>query len=382
MEETDQHTRDEPEFNKKDGQTCAEDTTTLDNPLSGRTEPESSGDLDYEHRKAIVMDPEFAATQEAAAIREEAEESRGPDFVPSPLVKRLYATGDKECSCGTRWSEYADPTVEERQLKLQSAKYDIVHRQRRVKNVDNAGKLWETDSVVVRGTTKQFLVAGPLNGYTGINLNASELKFYPPFEPIIHRWPSFSKLRSQTNMMSLVAPFIDIFQPDIEPNLALIDEISSSGKIRWNDIWLILAPGELFRSYEKGAPAVYRLLECEMIKREVEPDYWWLQMEFVDWNGNHCGHATTTFRIKEYKGRRDVASLEVHPFHTGPGSTGNDQERAELIERGRAFEKLRGYHFKACYGTRMFHEIDNWGNHQTLEKPVRAKKILLPLVCD
>ena len=327
-------------------------------------ETESPREELYNYRKAMATDPSVAAMTDAIGAKEQAKMSRGADDIYPPSLKNLYSFGDGGL---VRWSEYSDPAVEERQLRMQSSKHDIVHRQRPKKDGHLTGQLWETDSIIVRGKELLQVFSQIFDGYPIVNTNVPELKFSPPFEPIIHRWQNIRSIRSQTHTMIKLDPLIKIFSPNIETELAIIEEIKMTRKCRWSDLWLIFAPGDLFLSYTDGAPAVYRFHNYRMVEPPQRMRYWYVELEFVDWNGRCCGYKVQKFDIEEYKGSRRLESLDIIPFSF---AADQDKLQSELVARGRIFEKLRGFHFKSYKGTRIVHEVDNWGRHSDVMKPV------------
>ena len=88
-------------------------------------------------------------------------------------------------------------------------------------------------------------------------------------------------------------------------------------------------------------------------------------MEYVDWNGENSGYTTTTLTIWEYEGFRRVTALPVFPI-----SFLADSEKAKLtmIERGRKFERLRGYKFMISNGTKVLLETE-----KPEQRPVSGK---------
>ena len=76
-------------------------------------------------------------------------------------------------------------------------------------------------------------------------------------------------------------------------------------------------------------------------------------MEYVDWNGEKNGYTTTTLTIWQYEGFRRVTALPVFPISFLANS---DKTKMAMIERGRKFERLRGYKFMISNGTKVLLE--------------------------
>ena len=69
-----------------------------------------------------------------------------------------------------------------------------------------------------------------------------------------------------------------------------------------------------------------------------------IDCENVDWNGTEFGWSSRRKVISGFHGTKPITQLLVFPleFHRN-----KEQLKEKLIVRGKKFEELRGYHFKA-----------------------------------
>ena len=88
-------------------------------------------------------------------------------------------------------------------------------------------------------------------------------------------------------------------------------------------------------------------------------------MEYIDWNGENSGYTTTTLTIWQYEGYRRVTALPVFPISFLADS---EKTKLALIERGRKFERLRGYKFMISNGTKILLEVE-----KPEQRPVAGK---------
>lgn len=124
------------------------------------------------------------------------------------------------------------------------------------------------------------------------------------------------------------------------------NEAGRTGLIEPESCWTIFPPNELVIVRIEGAVSLAKLTRSE-------PGYFphellTLRVKVVNWNGSYCGYEDRSHSIAEFSGLKRISELEVYPlrFHDDPRGL-----EEMLLARGRAFEALRGYHFKA-YHTR------------------------------
>ena len=275
-------------------------------------------------------------------------------------IKNLYAINAYGRRSPTRWSEYADPDVEEKELQRLTAGYDVVHR--KMRGEDRHGNTsWQTHSILIRGDLKRDILATALEGYPNLDLKASELEFKPPFEPLVHRWEKLQERAVEMRDSAVTAEdrarvvnnavLLKTLRGVVSSSLAALDKIKTTGKIDFDMLWTIFPPGELVLGCEAGADRVFRILApLKLVRPQDGRPYWVFRYEYLDWNGHVTGFATDGTTITEYEGAQPVQSLHVVPLKTHPDS---QRVTTRLTQRGRRFEALRGYHFKVCEGTRM-----------------------------
>jgi hypothetical protein len=98
---------------------------------------------------------------------------------------------------------------------------------------------------------------------------------------------------------------------------------------------------------------------CRVLKyeRKVIQDIpiWIITTEYVDWNGECCGYATTNTTIVEFDGFRRVIALLVYPLSFEKAAS---EIKLKMIERGRNFERLRGYYFLTFSGKKVLLNVE------------------------
>lgn len=330
--------------------------------------PPTSRDKKRNLRFSLATDIKASTSMKEHLHKKNAPPEKPPDFMDyrtsPPKVKKLYWSA-------RRWSEYANADIEAKELKRLSERDDIVHRQIMRTDVNDSGQLWETFSVVVRGRLKRMLQERVFKDHPGIgNPNADELVLERPFTPVVHRWKMMEDLLKEPTRPFGVETLSDILLPCVEKQLSVIEQIRSSGLCSWVDLNLILCPGEVVLSHRYGIQAAFKVQHVHQMNPRFDQPYQQVSLQYVDWNGQYCGHATTIVKIEEFSGTRDISSLEVVALAS------LDQQyqvdiRAKLQSRGRKFEQLRGYHFKTSNGTRVVLEMNKvTGDIEPIDKSV------------
>ncbi|KAK7711282.1 hypothetical protein SLS64_005304 [Diaporthe eres] len=115
----------------------------------------------------------------------------------------------------------------------------------------------------------------------------------------------------------------------------------------------ILAPsvGALKQTFAttRGVPVLGHVLKYK--KKEIG---WRIHFEKLAWDGSRCGYVQEVAWIERFSGDRYVNSLNIYPlsFHKDP-----EGFKIAMLERGRNFERLRGYHAQSYKGS--MHLVDD-----------------------
>lgn len=183
-----------------------------------------------------------------------------PDFTDHrtspPVVKNLYFSHGP-------WSEYANAEIEAKELQRISEMDDIVHRQVMRSDVNNSGQLWVTHSVAVRGRLKALLQTRVFKDHPDVGgLIPHELLLSQPFTPVVHRWKMLVDLSNELTRPFGIETLMGIIFPCVEGKLSVIKHIRSSNFCSWEDLNLILSPGEIVLSQKHASKQPSRFSTC------------------------------------------------------------------------------------------------------------------------
>ncbi|PNP78796.1 hypothetical protein FNYG_07938 [Fusarium nygamai] len=265
----------------------------------------------------------------------------------SPDTK-LYKHRCAYASCPERWSKFPTNEEEHDHIEQNALEDPIVHR-----HIFDDHK-WQTESFTIQSSAMRAAISTVLDKYQDLDLDVEKWTFRPPFMPLVHRWDrllSMCEATDEEHEPEAVAQLLDFLTPILAPKVDALVKTRKSGNVMFDDLWQIFPPHEFVITKFYGVEAVCRVTKYKLVKEPPPmPSYWEIHMEYLDWNGNRCGYANTMIIILEFTAYRRVTSLPAYPlsFHNSPSKI-----REQMIQRGRKFEALRGYHFQTCSGSKI-----------------------------
>lgn len=197
--------------------------------------------------------------------------------------------------------------------------------------------------------------------YQGLDLNLQGWTFEKPFEPLVHRWGQLTNPPdvkddedAPLEWKQAVDALVTFLEPILAPYVRALAKARDTGKISYEDIWQIFPPSELIVTTTRGVPQLGRVK-----KYKKKDNGWRINFEKLDWDGSRCGYVENIAWIEEFSGDCYVNSLKVYPvpFHKDP-----EGFKDAMLERGRKFERFRGYHAQMYKGD--MHLLDDLGRKQ------------------
>lgn len=172
----------------------------------------------------------------------------------------------------------------------------------------------------------------------------------------MHRWGKLATLRAEIEddgaEKEAADELINFLTPITASAVDHLAKTRETEKVTFEYIWQILPPGELAVTKLYGVDAVCRVVKYENSDIGGVP-VWIIHLEYVDWNGETCGFATTKAIISAFNGFRRVTALPVYPLSFEKNVA---EIRQKMVYRGRKFENYRGYHFLTCSGKKILIE--------------------------
>ncbi|KAL8682481.1 MAG: hypothetical protein Q9186_001428 [Xanthomendoza sp. 1 TL-2023] len=263
-------------------------------------------------------------------------------------VKNLYE-GKPDSRGRSTWVDKYPDDLEEAAENADTARYALLIRNK--KSYDGRKKI-EIDSIVVQSPLLKKALGHILNDYPGVTTSLDRLTFKTPFKPLVHRWARLVaalETEDDPEAKSHLDLFHRTMKEELQDDLKVRDDYILNKVITWSTCWMIFEPGTLVFPMEDKEKCALRLKSGSYITTQCGNAFS-LECEYVDWDGERFGLGSTRKLIYEFLGTTAITKLTAFPLQYH----GNLSEvKNELIERGRAFEGLSGYHYKHYKGVAM-----------------------------
>lgn len=261
-------------------------------------------------------------------------------------AKTLYE-GPPKCTCCVNWVEKIPSDARAAlQGSAEHGNYALLLR----RTAHGPDQAWNIQSMMIYSPFILAMLRTALKGYPGLALALDQLAIESPFAPLLHRWSLIdealkeeddAKARNHYNL------FRQVVEPELEPHLKARDECEEHAVIPFASIWTIFKPGDFVWWEADGQGVVGRTAEANFGKNSAGQEIFNIACEQVDWNGEKFGIQKSYQEIDSFEGTRPVIGLPVMPLRFKPNA---HEIRDNYLTRGRKFESLRGYHFRAYDG--------------------------------
>lgn len=120
-------------------------------------------------------------------------------------------------------------------------------------------------------------------------------------------------------------------------------------------------------SRQSEVEQVYILGSISFTEPRNSDPFYNLHLEYLDWNGQEVGFKPTHKMTHEYAGTMPVTALPIFPLKW---AVDPEAITERFTQRGKLFEKFRGYLFKYCEGRRIVRQPSPNGQDTEVFKPV------------
>ncbi|KAH7176177.1 P-loop containing nucleoside triphosphate hydrolase protein [Dactylonectria macrodidyma] len=290
-------------------------------------------------------------------------------------IMTFYNHSSDPCDRFPKWSEFEDLVAEERRIRELGKAFAVIHRRSKVER--EFGETWMTHSIEAQSPRLQKLLDVVFQDYPSWYPDATPYAVGPPFKPYVHRWNKILELGE--GLDEKIADEVQLLRGALEPlissHLADLSRARAKGTISFESLWLILSPGCLMVSCEKGYTCLSKLVTVEFVQGQKPGDSCWILKSLrVNWNGSHCGLERQVAIIPKFVDSIQVTKLTTYPLEFAPD---REHIEAKLLARGRKFEALRGLHVKTCQGkkyTREYNPVQH--RYDEAEKPISGRIIV------
>lgn len=256
---------------------------------------------------------------------------------------KVQYEGKKTCLCCIKWEDEPPKDVN-LQTKDPLGGFAVLIRKRKGHGEEPPLVM---HSLAIQSPLIKKVLAEVLKDYPGVApTEVLDLCLEAPFESLFHRWQNLLKAgRDDPDVLTRrhVKVLRDILEPEFEDYFEVSDECRLHGVITFRSLWIIFEPGELIFTAIDGEERLLRLNGGSYVNVEDEPCYE-LYCEHVDWDGTRFGLGQTPIQIYQFNGTITIEKLPAMPLKMHADQLAIKER---LSKRGRKFEELRGYHFKA-----------------------------------
>lgn len=291
----------------------------------------------------IAAAKEIVSNLTNAASNSDASNKAEPGMIGD--IKNLYQS--KPDNKGkTTWVDKYPDDLEEAAENAETARYALLIRN--IKCYDGRKKL-QIESIIVQSPLLKGVLGKVLKDYPGITTSLDRLTFKAPFQPFVHRWKNLLEaLESEKDpeTKSHVELFHRVLEAELRDNLKARDDFILNGVITYDTIWMIFEPGTVVFSVKDGQPCAAKFNSGNYTSNRCGA-YYALDCQIIDWDGEEFGFGSQPFSVWDFEGTKKITKLSAYPLQYHPHI---DKVKEQLIARGKAFEKLSGYHYKDYEG--------------------------------
>ncbi|MCJ1385816.1 hypothetical protein MMC17_008940 [Xylographa soralifera] len=316
----------------------------------------------------VVVDPPETNTDTIVIVPDTTIKARFSDNSPPKMeimveegmackAVSLYE-GPEKCMCCINWVSKNADEVEEAKIMTNNLHGDaaVLIRQR---NGHGGEDPFMIHSITIQSPLIKSALQKVLRGYPGVSPELDNVTFDAPFEPLFHRWDTLLKAsrdESSTETRKHLKVLVDILEPEFAKSRNILRECRTHGVVKFESLWLIFTPGDLVYSVVDGQECITRLNEASYVTSHGKR-YFELLSENVDFDGHVFGFGACDIHIDNYRGTMKTTDLVAMPLEL---RTDRLDIKERLTKRGRKFEQLRGYNFKAYKGSVSTYDVE-WG---------------------
>ena len=293
-----------------------------------------------------------AAVDGASSVTTSGDQTPASDTLPSPPkpgmiseIKNLYQ-GKKDDDGKRPWVEAYPDDLDAPAENAETARFALLIRNE--KCYDGRRKL-QIESIIIQSPLLRVALGSVLDDYPGITTGLERMTFQPPFQPFVHRW---NKLKAAVDRAKdpETKAHIDllyrILEEELRNEIKARDDLLAHNVITFDYAWMLFEPGTVVIASRNGEPCAVRLQQGKYSQDQCGR-YYALGCQHVDWDGEAFGYGSTLLSIREFDGTKAITDLSAMPLAFHPTK---DLMREALIRRGRDFQRLSGYHYKAYEG--------------------------------
>ena len=215
----------------------------------------------------------------------------------------------------------------------------------------------QVSSIVVQSPLLKAVLENVFEGYEGITAGLKHVTFTRPFEPFFYRWDRFKEVvenELDETTRSHLQLLYTVMSVELEETISTYHDLLNHNVMTFDYLWTLFKPGDVLLCKIDGKDMMVKLQSSE-----YSGDFS-LTSKYVDWSGFEFGYASHVIFIPPFQGTKPITQLEAYPATFNPHF---EDIKRQLINRGKRFETLQGYHYKAYDGLAEITTTAYFGAH-------------------
>lgn len=262
-----------------------------------------------------------------------------------PQIKNLYPGEKDDFGRFTTTDKIPDDLPEPEETE-ETARYALLVRNNKCYD---GRKSLSIASIVVQSPLLKKVLCWVLKDYPRMAPELDRLEIVAPFRPFVHRWQRLTEaLNNERDPLtkSHVQLFYDALKKELQVTLEDRADFLAHGTITFNSLWMIFEPGDNIYTTLYGRPAAARLVTASICLGRHK-DFYRLECDMMCDNGQMFGWGHARFDIPDFEGMAKITDLVSYPLKYHPKA---GKIKKQLIEKGRAYERLMGFHHMKYQG--------------------------------
>lgn len=261
-------------------------------------------------------------------------------------VRNLYES-KPDSNDKTTWVDAFPTDLEDVAEGADSARYALLIRNE--KCYDGRKNL-QIHSIVVQSPLLKESLGRIFEGYPGVTTSLDRLTFDQPFQPFVHRWGRLveeEQNEADPEAKSHLTLLRRVMETELKDTLQARDDFILNGVITYDTCWMIFEPGCTIFTIEEGKNRAVEFSVGEYTNFANTGKVYKITSTYVEWDGEQFGYWYNYIDIKEFGGTKKIDQLPAFPLDYHPSL---ERIKQDLVQRGRRFEALSGYHYKYYQG--------------------------------
>lgn len=260
-------------------------------------------------------------------------------------IKNLYPGEKNDYGRFTATDKIPDDLPEPEETE-ETARYALLIRNNKCYD---GRKSLSIASIVVQSPLLKEVLCWVLKDYPRIAPELNRFEIVAPFRPFVHRWQRLTEaLDNEQDPLtkSHIQLFYDALKKELQVTLEARADFLAHGTITFDSLWMIFEPGDIIYTTWNKRPVAARLGTASTFLGRHE-DFYRLECDMIRGNGQMFGWVHPRWDIPDFEGMVKITDLVSYPLKYHPKA---GKIKKQLIEKGRAYERLMGCHHMKYQG--------------------------------